>query len=72
MLAAGDLVKVPHIEAAIRVPIERQDPLHLERRRLAARGLSASVVEAEGAIGVKPGPPPPEGAGIEVENVGGL
>src|SRR2546427_279064 len=52
--APGELVEMPHIEAAIRVPIERQDLLHLERRRAAARGLPAAVVEAQGAVRFKP------------------
>lgn len=47
MIAPGDLVNAPHVEAAVRVLIQPQDALDLERGRLAARGLAATVMEPE-------------------------
>jgi len=72
VLTPGHVMEVAHIEAAVLVPIQLQDALHLQRGRVAAPGLAPAIVQAERAVRFKPDPPAAQAARIEAQNVGRL
>jgi len=73
MLAPREAVEVADVPAAIAVLIESQNALHLPHRGLPARRLPATpVVQADHAVRFIPGPPPPQAAGVDPQNIGGL
>src|SRR5438552_6196776 len=65
-------MEVAHVEAVVGLAIQPQDLLHLRNGRLTGGGQLPPVVQAELFIGRVAGPPAPQTAGIDAENVGGL
>lgn len=54
MIAAGEVVEVPDVEAKVGLAVEPQEALVLERRRLAPRRpIPAAIVEAEHTVGLR-------------------
>jgi hypothetical protein len=65
VIAADEVVEVPHVEAAVGVAIEAQDALDLGHRGLAGRGELTAIIEADHVIGLIPGAPAAQAAGMQ-------
>jgi hypothetical protein len=79
VIAPGEVVEVPHVEAGVPVArpvalaIQAQDALDLRDGRFAARGLPAApIIEAQDAVTLIPGAPAAQAARMDAENVGTL
>ena len=79
VIAPGEVVEVPHVEAGVPVArpvalaIQAQDALDLRDGRFAARGLAAApIVQAQDAVALIPGAPAAQAARVDAENVGAL
>ena len=79
MIAPGEVVEVPHVEAGVPVArpvalaIQAQDALDLRDGRFATRGLPAApIVQAQDAVALIAGAPAAQAACMDAENVGAL
>ena len=79
VIAPGEVIEVPHVEAGVAVArpvalaIQAQDALNLCERRLAARGLvAAPIVQAQHAVALIAGAPAAQTARMDAKNVGAL
>jgi len=70
VIAPGELVEVPNVEADIVLAIEAQDALHLGARRREVRGaLAAAIEQAELGILLIASPPPAQRSWMDRQNV---
>jgi hypothetical protein len=72
VIPAEEVVEGAHVEAAVGVPIQAQDPRQLAHRHLARRGQLPAIVEPVALVGLIAGAPPPQAARLDAEDVGGL
>ena len=72
VIAAGEVMEVPHVEAAVGVAVQAQHALDLGHRRFAGRGQLASVIEADHLVGFIPGPSAAQAPRMDTEDVGRL
>src|SRR6185295_16912588 len=79
VIAPGEVVEVPHVEAGVPVArpvalaIQAQDALDLRDGRFATRGLAATpVVQAQDAVALIPSAPAAQAARMNAEDVGAL
>src|SRR2546427_8775465 len=72
VIAADEVVEVPHVEAAVGVAIQAEHALDRGHRRLAGRGQLAAIIEADHLIGLVAGAPAAQAPGSDDENIGRL
>src|SRR4030095_12353203 len=77
VIAPGEVVEVPHVEAGVPVArpialaIQAQDALDLRDGGFTARGLAAApIVQAQDAVALIPSAPAAQAARLDAENVG--